>query len=276
MVMMTVYIFLSFFGQSVAELIFAKGSAPYLALCSLLSSLSILVVVLYFIFGRGIRAVEVTNVKKFNPVYIIPAIMLSVGMFMGLGFINDALSVALKNAGLNVSTLILPLNDIGNVILFIIVLAVFPAVVEEMFFRGLILNSLKGCKIIFAVIIASFSFALYHCSMTQLVYQLIYGAGLVVLCLMSKSAIPCIIAHFINNFAVILLEYLKIGVNLYSPLVIAIGVALLLGFVAFACFSFKKQPIESGKDKGGEFLLPFGVFPILICLIVLISNLFVV
>ena len=89
-------------------------------------------------------------------------------------------------------------------------LAVLPAIFEELFFRGILLNSLISGGKLFAVIVSSLCFAVYHCSITQLLYQFIFGIAFSLLALNSKSIFPCILTHFLNNFIILTAYYFKI------------------------------------------------------------------
>jgi membrane protease YdiL (CAAX protease family) len=155
------------------------------------------------------------------------------------------------------------------------VFALLPAIFEEIFFRGVILKSLKGAGVVISSLICALFFALYHCSVVQFVYQFIYGVGLCLLVKLSKSVIPAIISHFINNFAVILIQYLKINVNLYDVTLIVVG---LVGAIAFIliCYALLKRQEKVQKDKKTvvEFLMPYGIVGGVACLLLAFTALF--
>ncbi len=276
-IMICAYIFISFIGQAVAGAIFGVKSVAYTAVCSLFSALAMVLAVLYFTLYKKVEFKTFSGINKFKPISLLLAILLSFGMFFGLGFINDLFAGIFKSWGLNVSGVSIPLDNAFHLILFSVLFALIPAVIEEVFFRGLILTSLKGVKTVFAVTAVSVIFALYHCSVSQLVYQLIYGVGLALLAIYAKSIIPCVIAHFINNFTVILFEYFKININLYNPLIIAGGILALIIFALITVFSIKKHENKEEKLYSvKKFYFPFAIFGCVICLALLIGNLFVV
>lgn len=276
--MIIVYLFTSFIGQAIALALFENGSLGYIVVSSLLAPLSIVAVKVYFTVAKKCNYLKMCKVEKFNPIFSLSAVLLSAGMFLGLGFVNGAFAELLRKANLNVSGIVLPLENVGHLILFSILFALIPAVVEELFFRGLLLTTLGAIKTIFVVVYISVSFALYHCSLTQFIYQLIYGAGLTLLALSAKSVLPCVLAHFINNFAVILLEYLKVNVDLFNPIFIAIGLILLVAFALMILFALKKkEKVAQQEQKSAlKFYLPFGAFGTVICLLLIITNLFAV
>ena len=155
------------------------------------------------------------------------------------------------------------------------------AIVEELFFRGLILGSLKGVKVHYAVLISALCFSMYHSSVAQLVYQFVYGVALGYLMVVAKSVVPCIFAHFVNNFAVLCFEYFKVNIDLYNSIIIAIGSLCLAIFATVVFLILRKrskaqnqqqEQVEKGEVK--RFFFPVGVFALIICLTLAIGGLF--
>jgi len=138
--------------------------------------------------------------------------------------------------GLKVPTANVILNTPLDYILSIFALALIPAVFEELVFRGLILNDLDECNTILSCVAVGVIFALFHGSLVQFFYQFIYGVALCFLTLKSKSVLPAIITHFINNFAVLTFTFFNVYIDFFSPLIIAIGLTLICIFVASLIF----------------------------------------
>ena len=176
--------------------------------------------------------------------------------------------------GFNVKGITLNLSTPLHLIVFSTAFAVLPAIFEECFFRGLMFGELKKAGKISATVTVALCFSLYHGSVAQLVYQLIYGAILCLLFDAADSLIPCVIVHFLNNFAVLLIAYLKITVDLFNPLTIVAGLIVL----AFALFVLYTDVIKKSKEeKSGniiDFWIPFGVLGGVICLTILLTALF--
>ena len=195
------YVVVTFLGQAIMGAIANNKSSAYLAVCSTFSGITFLAVVVYALFIAKVQPQKVVG-ERFGVKYIPLAILLACGMFLGLGFVNESIARILGGWGLNVSPISVPLRTPWHLIVFSITFALLPAVAEELFFRGIILNSLSATKKVYAVLVSALCFSLYHCSLTQLVYQFIYGVALGFLYLTAKSVLPCIIAHFVNNFSV--------------------------------------------------------------------------
>ena len=126
-----------------------------------------------------------------------------------------------------------------------------PAVFEEIFFRGVMLYGLKNLRNILAIILTALCFALYHGSLSQLAYQFFYGIILAVLAIKTQSILPGIIIHFLNNFAVLTISYFNFPVNVFDPILIAIGVvSLLLGGVFLLVYEKNKNHLYYGAECG--------------------------
>ena len=103
----------------------------------------------------------------------------------------------------------LPLDTFPQFLLGVLVLAVLPAICEELIFRGIILNGLfKRFKPFLAIVIASALFALIHMSVYLTIHQFILGLELGLVLYLTGNLAYCIILHFANNFLVVLSNYL--------------------------------------------------------------------
>ena len=270
-IMISLYVFSSIIASALLSLI--KNELVNQIISLLVSPVSMAVVLIFYHKTAKAKAKEILGAKRFSPVYIFSAVLLSVAMFLGLGFINELIAKGLTILGLKASGVSLNIDRVYKVILYSILLAVLPAIVEETFFRGLILHSLRGAKIIPTVLTSALVFALYHGSATQLVYQFIFGCFLALLTIKSKSVIPAIISHFINNFAIIILTYFKVAVNLFNSYLIALGLICLFGFICICVFYDKPSQVKFNGTVKGFYSIYF-VFATCICLIFIIGGLF--
>ena len=276
MAMIVLYLFITFIGQTVAAATFGNDSVVYIAVCSTFSLIAMFAVIMVKLFTAKEKSIAKTiYLTTFNWKFLIFALILSVGMFLGLGFVNDAFVKVLRRVGVYVPSTYIPLNNGMQLFGFSVLLALFPAVVEEIFFRGILLDCLKGVKPVYAVFSVAVCFAFYHCSAAQFIYQLVYGVALTMLAMAAKSIIPCIVAHFANNFAVILFEYFGVNVNLYSPWLIVLGIILLAGFFAFMVLTLKKNNKNVKSESVKDFWLPYGTLGALVCAVLIVSSLFV-
>lgn len=147
-------------------------------------------------------------------------------------------------------------NEAGEnyqLVLLFLTLAVVPAFVEELLFRGLILENLLPCGKTVAIFGSAFLFGMMHQNAEQLLYAT--GAGLVFgwIYVRTRSLWPCVLAHFVNNFQsviqVAVTERLS-GTRADAVLYITEGTLLVLGILS-AVFLFRSSPFvrESEEDS---------------------------
>ena len=277
--MILIYLLITFIGQSIFQTLNISDGLTFFIVSSLYSITAILLVLLFSRIMYKRTLVQITGVKKFNIKYAVLAIALAVGMFLGLGFVNSLFNNLLEKSGIVLGSRTLPLDNFGQFLIVVFFVCVLPAVFEEIFFRGFMLNSLDGVKVWQGALFVAVCFSLYHCSFTQLVYQFIYGGLLCLLASSARSTLPCVIAHFINNFAVVVLIYLGVNIDLFNPVIIACGLVVLSLVMTILVIGLKKRPlsVEDTEERQGEkldFWIPVGLFGTVMCLIVLLSNLF--
>jgi len=286
------YLVVSLAGQEILKACNAGEVVSY-AIRSTFSIISMAVVQAVFVVRRKEKVFRVVKLEKFNPVYIVCAVLLGAGMMAGLGFVNEGVASLLKKAGLNTAGINLPVDSPFRFALFTVLVAVLPAAIEEAFFRGLMLGSLSGesekafsKRNVCAALCSAACFALYHCSLTQLVYQFVYGLFLAFLTIEAKSAIPAALAHFINNFAVLAFSFAGIKINLFNPVVILSGIAGLAAFCVLTALIGKKAEksaeLRTGsvkerdeKDAGFSFMkfwFPFGLAGAAVCAVLAIGS----
>lgn len=280
-VMMCAYFVISFFGQLILKLFGVADGVLYYVVNATFSVVAMFSVTRVTEKRRQEKSRFRHRILKFRLEYVFVAIIFAFGMFMGLGFLNTFIEKAFQSIGGNSSSATLPLDSFLNYLLFTFFYAVLPAIEEEVFFRGLLYENLEGCNKVLTVLCIAFAFSVYHGSVYQTVYQFIYGLGLTLLTMNSGSITPSVIAHFINNFAVLTIEYFKIPFDLFNPITVIIGVALLVVFVLIMllCKRQKEKLLQENpqktKDKVSRFFVPYGMFGIGICLLTIVLGVFV-
>lgn len=283
--MIIIFLIVSLCGQLVLKATNAGDFARYVV-SGLFSFVALGISAIFFSRVSNVGFKPCHGLCAFSPLFIVLAVMLAASMIMGLGFINTLFANWLSAAGINVGVSAdIPLNNFSDYFIFSIVLALLPAISEEVFFRGIIFGGVREAGFLRAALVCSLSFSLYHCSLTQLIYQFIYGFMLCALTERSNSVIPAAIAHFLNNFVVLTLGYLKISVDLFNPFIIA-GGAIMLASTALIlfcplckglnggvkCRDFAKSPKPCKGVVIREFMLCGGLMGIFICAAVIILG----
>ena len=136
-----------------------------------------------------------------------------------------------------------PLDNLWQLLLSVLLFAVLPAVCEELVFRGVIYNGLRrkfNAKL--SIILSTIVFMIIHFSIYQTFHQLILGVVLGCLVYFTGSIVYGMIFHFVNNLIVLLLTYFSsVGAFLtfssFGVLNILITILIFaLGAVAVAYF----------------------------------------
>ena len=278
-IMVIIYFLATFIGQGLLGITGLDTGLFFYSISGIITMGSIAIVIFLARFQVKRPLFEVINLQKFNPIYIAFALVLSLSMFFGFGFVNDAFIKILRAIGLTVNTTGLTVNTGLELFIYSIVYALLPAVIEESFFRGVMLKGIKGRAILTSLLIG-LCFALYHLSFAQFIYQFIYGVSLTFLAIRAKSAIPSMIAHFTNNFLVLLLSFVKAKVDLNNLLVIIMAIALFLLFwVVLVVYKPKKQEKKEDQDIKGiavkDFWLPYGLIAMVACFAIIVCSLFI-
>ena len=109
------------------------------------------------------------------------------------------------------------LGDNAMAAFFVIALA--PAICEEMLFRGVILHSLKAkYRISSAVVITAALFGLYHMSLLKFIPTGLLGLVLCIVVWWTGSIYPAMVMHFINNAVSVTVTYYPEQVEKVLPI----------------------------------------------------------
>ena len=147
---------------------------------------------------------------KFKPnLYIILGTIFG-GAVLFFGSINSSamLNELFQTFAKPMTDITVPLDNFAQFLLATFMLAVLPAVCEELLFRGIIFNGLKSkLKAPWAIVFSALLFALMHMSIYQTVHQFVMGVILATLAYYSGTIVYGMIFHFVNNFLVVFLTY---------------------------------------------------------------------
>ena len=152
----------------------------------------------------------VANRIKFKPnaLIIIGTILGAAVLFFGSMNSSELFTHLFSTFAKETPELAVPLDNFGQFILAVFLLAILPAVCEELLFRGLIFNGLKSkLKAPWAILLSATLFALMHMSIYQTLHQFVLGVVLATLVYFTGTVVYSMIFHFINNFLVIFLAY---------------------------------------------------------------------
>lgn len=193
-------------GLIISAASFGKGSDGYIYVNYIFMQCAILCAVALTLKFRQIAIREIFPVRC-KPKYYLIALLLIFGMFFCLSWVNWGVRELLKFCGYQPreSKSYYPTLTGGGIVPALLVIAVLPAVMEECFFRGVLLNSCEqGMGSIRTIFIVGFCFSLFHTSPEQTVYQFLAGCIFAFLAIRSRSILPSVLMHFINNALILI------------------------------------------------------------------------
>lgn len=252
---------------------FIKSANALLYAQYLVSPIAILGLTVWYFSWTKKSFKRAVKEQKCSIKYYFIAILLQVGL-ISLSELNNLFIVWLQKFGYKPAPVLLPSMDGFGLVGVLITVAVLPAVFEEIFFRGLLLD---GCKVfgeVGAVLLCGGLFALYHQNPAQTVYQFCCGAAFALVAMKAGSVLPTVLSHLLNNALIIILT--KFGIDAFTkPVLITllcISIPCLIGSLTYLIFFDKKEREEKTGTKK-QFL--FGALVgIIVCAVVWVSMLF--
>ena len=217
---------------------------------------------------RGVNPFDGGGYKiSWDGVHVLMAIMLTVGIMMLFYYTHlqfSEFTEVLLPSGNQIEENFSPLSPIF-VLVYLFEISVFPAIVEEMMFRGIIMRGLEQFGSLFAVVCSAAMFALMHGNFGQLILQFIGGIAIGGVVMITKNYLLGCIMHFINN------SFAFIYTLLITPLVenpvwrnitsvtgaasIALGVIfVLVSSIYFIAMLIEKEKAKAlGKTMGNKY-----------------------
>lgn len=130
-------------------------------------------------------------------------------------------------------------DTITSLLLNIVVMAVLPALLEELVFRGYILRAMRPYGDWYAVLVSALLFSLMHGNIKQIPFAFIVGLALGWLLIYTNNIWLSVTVHFCNNCLSVLMQYFgdKIPSETMHGLFNLI-VVLLVGFIGCVAMFF--------------------------------------
>ncbi len=188
------------------------------------------------------------------------AILLSFGLF-AFGWVNNVFIGLFERLGYVATDVPVPDLSGWNLLPAILVIGIFPAFFEETVFRGIGAGTMRreGWGTLPIVLISGALFSLFHGNPVQTVYQFICGACYALLAVRSGSVLPGMLAHLVNNAAILIMTaagYGEIPAFLELPIYLT-AAAVFLAVMAFLIFTERRK--ERGMSGGKGYFLAAGV-----------------
>ena len=136
----------------------------------------------------------------------------------------------------------LPLQAVG-----LLYLCLGAPILEEILFRGFVLNLCSPIKRSFAVIVSAMMFSLTHMNFAQLIHTFVLGLLFGYVVLKAHSLLPSIIMHIVFNSTTVLVDYCKFIGYGEATLVFLIP-AVIIGIICLIILFKRYRSIDERTD----------------------------
>lgn len=213
-----------------------------------------------FVFSRArkIDVVSVAKIKgKLNVLQIVILPFIAIATILVFLPLANAWSAFLNVIGYHGPGVSMPsFSNVGYYFLALFVLAVLPAIGEELFVRGMVFPGLATRNVWFGVLMSGLFFSLMHANPVQTVHQFGLGAVLAIVVALSGSVWAGVIVHFFNNFvSITLTAYLPQVDELYAKLGyynwLTGAASVIVGLVLLACLLYAFYRAGTMRKRGG-------------------------
>lgn len=139
------------------------------------------------------------RLKGCSPIQMVSSVIIMIGVMM-LGIVLTGVTSSIfresaSNVDVSMESL---LGD--TFIVTLLIVAVLPAICEELMFRGYILTAMEDkLKPLNAILISAALFGVYHMSVVKFFTTALIGLAICYVAHRTKSIVPGMIMHFINN-----------------------------------------------------------------------------
>ena len=220
---------LSFFDYNTSKITNFLNSPTGCLLASLFQFFAFIGVFIYYLKKTNLKKVCFAN--KLNLLQTLIFIALDLITMFALNHFISYFCLTLNLFNKPTATFSYELNDAKAYIISLISLAVLPAIGEELLFRGIIFNGLKQKGTLFAVIVSSLFFSLFHFNLSQLFYPFFFVLLLGFVYSKTKNITVTILIHFINNAVNLSIQYFSKS-NLFKPSIINL-ILMIIGAIVF-------------------------------------------
>mgnify|MGYP002515606613 CR=1 FL=1 len=181
------------------------------------------------------------------------AIVSGLGFCMIANIVTNVMTSFVEAFGVELSSPDIPMpQGVFGVIVSFFRVVVFAAFVEEIAFRGYIMQNLRKFGDGFAIAMAALVFGLMHCNLIQAPFALIVGFALGYLSIKTGTLWTAVIIHGLNNSISLIVTYLNGNVDetlLNNAASLMIYALILAAVPCFFIFVRKANALPSFKTR---------------------------
>lgn len=243
-----------------------NGDAAFQAACNMI--ISVIGLLLPFLLGgRYLSRKNRVEVFCFGRPASLPlavtAVALGFFVCMAGDYVTSWLVAAADAAGIELTMpeFALPQDVFGRIV-YAMMVAVLPPLVEEFAIRGAIMQPLRRYGDRFAIVISALVFAVLHGNLIQAPFAFIAGLGLGYAVCVTGTIWTGVVIHFLNNLYSVSLEFLTADIadeaqlnRIYTAVLIVLVGLSVLGGVAHVILRRKQaqpKPADLSVLSAGE------------------------
>ncbi len=175
-------------------------------------------------------------------------VVMGIISIFALSYFINYFTVVLNLFGEPSTSLPYAIDSWSSYLFSIISLAILPAIGEELLFRATLFNGLKSKGKLYAVVMSSVMFMIFHFNLSQLYYPLFFGMLLGIAYATTDNIIVPITMHFLNNALNITLQFFsKSGYSSTKLYQVIIGVVIYLVVLFISLLV-----MSNSEDKGNH------------------------
>ena len=180
--------------------------------------------------------------KKHNPLAF-KALLIALGLIAILQVVLEFVFTVF-NLNYDVTKIfeISPLSPTYTKILFVLAIAIVPAIFEELLCRKALITLLRPQGRVFALLVSSLIFGLIHMNIQQFIFAFFVGLILALIYDYTKDIKYTFVIHFINNFISTL--PILFGSKVENCISYAYGFFIIIGIIAFLELIIRKEQFK--------------------------------
>lgn len=235
---------------------FTDKPIPHVVMIIFSQLLAVALPCVVFLFIHSARPSEIFKHEKLGKSGILNSVLIGIAAQPVASLLNaPVLKYLYNHTGSVPEQRIATPETAGGLLLSMLVVALMPAVFEELLMRGIVLFSIEESGYHLSLVVTAFLFALLHNDMTNLLGAFFLGVVLCYVVWMTQSIIAGIITHFAFNAFGMLLNYTIQAYAAAAPwlggdVFYAILVILSIGILAAATTNILRKSVRRYKTHG--------------------------
>ncbi|NLL91116.1 MAG: CPBP family intramembrane metalloprotease [Ruminococcaceae bacterium] len=236
--------------DGIGALLEKKAISPLLEQVIMLCSYSVSALVAIAVLNKG-QSWKFERPKKPFDFLTLPIYF---GSYLPIMLISLIYVSIMNMLGLKGVDIVIPFpdNTIGRVI-YLLQYALMPAFLEELLFRGVLLERLRKYGNVLAITMSSLVFALMHGNAVGFLFIFMLGLVFGYMTVISESLIPSIIMHLLNNSVALLSSNFENDIWVTSAIsisIIALGIVGIIVTAVYISTNKNKKQFRVPREKG--------------------------